>query len=67
MIAFKFLRYLVFFSLIVEVYAFVYSQSVYGCYCLFSGEWMNNSAGLAFAPHVIHVGAGEVCYELLIF
>ncbi|KAG6606100.1 AT-hook motif nuclear-localized protein 5, partial [Cucurbita argyrosperma subsp. sororia] len=23
------------------------------------GEWMNNSAGLAFAPHVIHVGAGE--------
>lgn len=28
--------------------------------CLFSGEWMNSSAGLAFAPHVIHVGAGEV-------
>ncbi|XP_022970133.1 AT-hook motif nuclear-localized protein 5-like [Cucurbita maxima] len=23
------------------------------------GEWMNDSAGLAFAPHVIHVGAGE--------
>lgn len=26
-----------------------------------SGEWMNSSAGLAFAPHVIRVGAGEVC------
>jgi predicted DNA-binding protein with PD1-like motif len=23
------------------------------------GEWMNNSAGLAFTPHVIHVAAGE--------
>ncbi|KAI4326963.1 hypothetical protein L6164_019473 [Bauhinia variegata] len=23
------------------------------------GEWMNNSAGLAFAPHVITVGVGE--------
>ncbi|XP_010545804.1 PREDICTED: AT-hook motif nuclear-localized protein 5-like [Tarenaya hassleriana] len=23
------------------------------------GEWMNSSAGLAFAPHVISVGAGE--------
>lgn len=25
-----------------------------------SGEWMNSSAGLAFAPHVIRVEAGEV-------
>lgn len=24
------------------------------------GEWMNTSAGLAFAPHVISVEAGEV-------
>jgi hypothetical protein len=24
------------------------------------GEWMNTSAGLAFAPHVISVGSGEV-------
>ena len=24
------------------------------------GEWMNTSAGFAFAPHVISVGAGEV-------
>uniref|UniRef100_A0A2P2LK57 AT-hook motif nuclear-localized protein n=1 Tax=Rhizophora mucronata TaxID=61149 RepID=A0A2P2LK57_RHIMU len=23
------------------------------------GEWMNNSAGIAFAPHVIHIGVGE--------
>ncbi|KAL2936475.1 AT-hook motif nuclear-localized protein 12 [Bienertia sinuspersici] len=23
------------------------------------GDWMNNSAGLAFTPHVIHVAAGE--------
>ncbi|CAK9184605.1 unnamed protein product [Ilex paraguariensis] len=23
------------------------------------GEWMNTSAGLAFTPHVIHIGAGE--------
>ncbi|KAJ8768564.1 hypothetical protein K2173_022674 [Erythroxylum novogranatense] len=23
------------------------------------GEWMNNSAGLAFAPHVIQIGVGE--------
>ena len=28
--------------------------------CL-AGEWMNNSAGVAFAPHVITVGVGEVC------
>lgn len=26
----------------------------------FLGEWMNSSAGLAFAPHVITIGAGEV-------
>lgn len=25
------------------------------------GEWMNNSAGIAFAPHVITIGVGEVC------
>lgn len=25
-----------------------------------AGEWMNNSAGVAFAPHVITVGVGEV-------
>lgn len=24
------------------------------------GEWMNSSAGMAFAPHVITIGAGEV-------
>ncbi|RDX95769.1 AT-hook motif nuclear-localized protein 5, partial [Mucuna pruriens] len=24
------------------------------------GEWMNNSAGLAFSPHVITIGSGEV-------
>ncbi|KAM4119238.1 hypothetical protein ACJW30_03G044500 [Castanea mollissima] len=23
------------------------------------GEWMNNSAGMAFAPHVITIGVGE--------
>ncbi|KAG6389363.1 hypothetical protein SASPL_150831 [Salvia splendens] len=26
------------------------------------GEWMNNSAGLAFTPHVLHVGVGEVYF-----
>ncbi|KDO76159.1 hypothetical protein CISIN_1g025938mg [Citrus sinensis] len=26
------------------------------------GEWMNSSAGIAFAPHVISIGVGEVCY-----
>ncbi|XP_044477689.1 AT-hook motif nuclear-localized protein 5-like isoform X2 [Mangifera indica] len=29
------------------------------------GEWMNSSAGLAFAPHVISVGAGEGHFEIL--
>ncbi|KAM4119237.1 hypothetical protein ACJW30_03G044500 [Castanea mollissima] len=24
------------------------------------GEWMNNSAGMAFAPHVITIGVGEI-------
>lgn len=28
------------------------------------GEWMNNSAGIAFTPHVIHVAPGEVCLSL---
>ncbi|XP_065858269.1 AT-hook motif nuclear-localized protein 5 [Euphorbia lathyris] len=23
------------------------------------GEWMNSSAGIAFSPHIIHIGAGE--------
>lgn len=26
----------------------------------FVGDWMNNTAGLAFTPHVIHSGVGEV-------
>lgn len=25
---------------------------------------MNSSAGLAFTPHVLHIGAGEVCLAL---
>lgn len=25
------------------------------------GEWMNESAGMAFAPHVIRIRSGEVC------
>ena len=25
---------------------------------VFIGEWMNNSAGMAFAPHVITIGVG---------
>ncbi|MCD9644684.1 hypothetical protein HAX54_033095 [Datura stramonium] len=32
------------------------------------GEWMNNSAGLAFTPHVIHISVGEdVAAKLLAF
>ncbi|KAL2238213.1 UNVERIFIED_CONTAM: AT-hook motif nuclear-localized protein 5 [Sesamum indicum] len=32
------------------------------------GEWMNSSAGLAFTPHVLHVGAGEdVAAKILAF
>lgn len=30
------------------------------------GEWMNSSAGLAFAPHVVTVGIGEVNDILLV-
>lgn len=26
-----------------------------------AGDWMNSTAGLAFTPHIIHVGVGEVC------
>jgi len=28
-------------------------------YCI-AGEWMNSSAGLAFSPHVVTIGVGEV-------
>ncbi|KAG8374932.1 hypothetical protein BUALT_Bualt10G0047000 [Buddleja alternifolia] len=32
------------------------------------GEWMNSSAGLAFTPHVLHVGVGEdVAAKILAF
>ena len=31
------------------------------------GEWMNTSAGLAFAPHVISIGAGEVNWPKLLY
>lgn len=32
------------------------------------GEWMNNSAGLAFTPHIIHINVGEdVAAKLLAF
>ncbi|XP_073132933.1 AT-hook motif nuclear-localized protein 5-like [Henckelia pumila] len=32
------------------------------------GEWMNSSAGLAFAPHVLHVEAGEdIAAKILAF
>ncbi|OIT20974.1 PREDICTED: AT-hook motif nuclear-localized protein 5-like [Nicotiana attenuata] len=32
------------------------------------GEWMNNSAGLAFTPHVLHINVGEdVAAKLLAF
>ncbi|CAI9771775.1 unnamed protein product [Fraxinus pennsylvanica] len=32
------------------------------------GEWMNNSAGLAFTPHVLHIGVGEdVAAKILAF
>ncbi|KAK4488278.1 hypothetical protein RD792_004025 [Penstemon davidsonii] len=32
------------------------------------GDWMNSSAGLAFTPHVIHVGVGEdVAAKILAF
>ena len=30
------------------------------CCLFFLGDWMNSSAGLAFAPHVIRVAVGEV-------
>ncbi|XP_076888982.1 AT-hook motif nuclear-localized protein 5-like [Bidens hawaiensis] len=30
------------------------------------GEWMNNSAGLAFTPHTIHVSAGEDVAERIL-
>ncbi|KAK4787325.1 hypothetical protein SAY86_011158 [Trapa natans] len=34
----------------------------------FLGEWMNSSAGLAFAPHVISIGTGEdVAAKILSF
>ncbi|XP_019264668.1 PREDICTED: AT-hook motif nuclear-localized protein 5-like isoform X2 [Nicotiana attenuata] len=29
------------------------------------GEWMSSSAGLAFTPHVIHIGVGEGRFEIL--
>jgi hypothetical protein len=28
---------------------------------------MNSSAGVAFSPHVVSIGAGEVCYILCSF
>jgi len=28
--------------------------------CCIVGEWMNSSAGLAFSPHVVTIGVGEV-------
>ncbi|KAK4422617.1 AT-hook motif nuclear-localized protein 5 [Sesamum alatum] len=32
------------------------------------GDWMNSSAGLAFTPHVLHIGAGEdVAAKVLAF
>ncbi|KAI3453704.1 hypothetical protein Pfo_010367 [Paulownia fortunei] len=32
------------------------------------GEWMNSSAGLAFTPHVLHIGVGEdVAAKILAF
>ncbi|XP_051151537.1 AT-hook motif nuclear-localized protein 5-like [Andrographis paniculata] len=32
------------------------------------GEWMNSSAGVAFAPHVLHIGVGEdVAAKILAF
>ncbi|KAK6137453.1 hypothetical protein DH2020_028810 [Rehmannia glutinosa] len=32
------------------------------------GEWMNSSAGLAFTPHVLHVGVGEdIAAKILAF
>ncbi|PWA61510.1 AT hook motif DNA-binding family protein [Artemisia annua] len=30
------------------------------------GEWMNNSAGLAFTPHIIHVSVGEDVAEKIL-
>lgn len=30
------------------------------CNLFLLGEWMNSSAGLAFAPHVIRIAVGEV-------
>ena len=33
---------------------------------LFLGEWMNTSAGFAFATHVISVEAGEVHFKFSI-
>ncbi|XP_024986288.1 AT-hook motif nuclear-localized protein 5-like [Cynara cardunculus var. scolymus] len=30
------------------------------------GEWMNNSAGLAFTPHIIHVSTGEDVAEKIL-
>lgn len=32
------------------------------------GEWMNSSAGMAFTPHVIHIGVGEdIASKILLF
>ncbi|KAL3499349.1 hypothetical protein ACH5RR_038442 [Cinchona calisaya] len=32
------------------------------------GDWMNSSAGLAFTPHIIHIGVGEdIAAKILIF
>jgi hypothetical protein len=32
----------------------------------FTGDWMTSSAGLAFSPHVITIGAGEVVIFFLL-
>ena len=61
--------------LAVHLYSIVLYPEFYLCFILYGillslrflpwlGEWMNSSAGLAFTPHVLHVGVGEVCFYL---
>lgn len=48
-------------SLLMDVVYYKFTLD-FKCYWFLLGEWMNSSAGLAFAPHVISMAVGEVCH-----
>lgn len=45
----------------IEVCGFLFSSFFF---FVLPGDWMNTSAGVAFAPHVITIGVGEVAHVL---